>query len=151
MQFDLWKLTNEPGVRSDKKAGKKCVAQLFLQRPGRSNCVPLLLRTHLGQAMAFLGPSPRRQRPHFVSSAVAAAGPQRSRRPPLYWGSSHQQLLCMDPRLCELASKWLRKKKTSAGRPDRCSHGYENRRLDVQTYAIVWLHSASKRTTHMLL
>ena len=32
MQFDLWKLTNEPGVRSDKKAGKKCVAQLFLQR-----------------------------------------------------------------------------------------------------------------------
>ena len=47
--------------------------------------------TCLGQTLAFLGPSPRRHRPHFVSSAVAVAGPQWSRRPPLYWGSSRQQ------------------------------------------------------------
>ena len=39
----------------------------------------------LGQALGGDGP-------YFVSYAVTVAGPQRSRRPPLYWGSSHQQL-----------------------------------------------------------
>ena len=37
-------------------------ATVFADRPGRSNYVPLLLRTYLGQALAFLGPSPRRRR-----------------------------------------------------------------------------------------
>ena len=109
-----------------------CRATVFAERPGRSNCVPLLLRTHLGQALAFLGPSPRRQRPHFVSSAVAAAGPQRSRYtggPPT---SSFFACILDSPNWLQNGygkknvgwtsrqmQSWLRK--SSAGCPDICN------------------------------
>ena len=52
------------------------------------------------------------------------------------------------------SANWLRngyEKKSSAGPRRLQIHGYKNRRLDVQTDAVAWLHSTSKRTTHMVI